>query len=864
VRGTQHPYQPHNSLTEGSLSGKQPLLLPLLGYVTGVVTAPAEVGWEPAVTCAAAGWLSLLLARTSLTWPWQVLLFLGWVAAGQARMAGCRASLPHVPEAPAGPEHLLVHAVGVVESLVARLPVDGEGRPWETWKQPILSFRLTQVQVEGPSGRRELPGKLLVRMPFTDSPLQVGHRVSLKGQFSWLSHRGNPGTPCSACRLRDEGVLATVWCPRHELVQILQWDLQYGSLLPAWLGDRVNRKLHKTLGPCCAPVAAALIVGNYEQIPKRVVEDFRSTGLLHVLAVSGMHVYLVTWISWTLGRCLGLGLAANASLSMMAMVLFAGLAGFGTPVLRASILALVTFGSYWVWRASRRLNSLALAALVSLWVHPLDFRNPGFQLSFLAVGALYWLVGPISAFVQSWIGSDNPLDRLGRSWLYLMLQWVGQRLVEATIASSVIWLVTTPVLAAHFGVAPVATIFVTPFLVPLVSAVLFFSFALLLLPGETFWGRAMAWVAEQCLHGMLTVVSSSSKPPWAQISVQPDQVHIGALIVGMVLVVLAVSAVRRLRRSAGTSWSTPSTASVMAAAVSAAAGLLVSVLVPHGSNRYLRSWQWQCTFLDVGHGLCVLIQEPRGTVLYDVGSLRGSRVAGQTAVRALRWFGVSAIDAVVLSHPDLDHCNGLLELLEHVTVKRVVVSPAWQTSRAEVADLIVRQLERKGIPMETCSTKHSWRAAVGAIQVLHPPAERLYRTDNENSLVLLVQLGPVRLLLTGDLEGGALEELMARGLPSAEILAAPHHGSARSMPQELARRCHAQWVVVSGELPWGRPDTSWHFSTATPRWLVTGREGAVTLLISNDGTVLPGLWWHGRFSAISIPRGSSTSPNLLR
>jgi competence protein ComEC len=207
-----------------------------------------------------------------------------------------------------------------------------------------------------------------------------------------------------------------------------------------------------------------------------------------------------------------------------------------------------------------------------------------------------------------------------------------------------------------------------------------------------------------------------------------------------------------------------------------------------------------CSFVAVGHGVACVIELPDGqTILYDSGRL-GSPLGAARPTSAVLWSrGIRRLDAIVISHADLDHFNGIPDLLSRFSVGAVFVSPVmFDRPQPAVAELQTA-IERAGVPLKTLFAGDRLRTAAGTrLEVLHPPRKGVLGSDNANSIVLLVEHAGRRLLLTGDLESPGLDDVLAEEPLDCDAILAPHHGSLRSDPTGFSLWSKPEFVVISG------------------------------------------------------------------
>jgi competence protein ComEC len=259
-----------------------------------------------------------------------------------------------------------------------------------------------------------------------------------------------------------------------------------------------------------------------------------------------------------------------------------------------------------------------------------------------------------------------------------------------------------------------------------------------------------------------------------------------------------------------------------------------------------------CTFLSMGHGCAVLLELPSGrTILYDAGQSGAPAIGSRTIAACLWEHGLRRLDAVVLSHPDLDHYNALPGLLEKFSVGAVYVSSLMFEKQNEAVAALRKAIDRHRIAVREVRFGDRLRTGGGsAIEVLHPPRFGVLGSDNANSVVLAVNYCGREILLPGDLEAPGLDDLLAEEPRHCDILLAPHHGSRQSNSPELAKWCTPRCVVISGDGRWDSPEVAAPYRAVGAAVLHTYDCGAIAVRITPGGIeVSPFLgtqWQHWR------------------
>lgn len=567
-----------------------------------------------------------------------------------------------------------------------------------------------------------------------------------------------------------------------------------------------------------AGLASALLLGAREYVDWEQTEPFVTTGTVHLLAISGVHLGILAIGFWWITRLFALGRRATLLSVIGFVVLYALLTDARPPVVRASVLLTTFCLARLSARRTSGFNALAAAAGLLIAWNPAVLFQVGAQLSFLAVVAIY-LAGPALRLDAV----PDPLDQLiaqtrpwyvrgGKElagWLWGML-WI----------SGAIWFVTMPLIAKQYHlVSPVALV-LNPLVWLPVGAAMFSGFAVLLFG----WlippiGAACGWVCTQSLGALEWLVGIAHRHDigyyWTP---APAQWWVYAFYGG-----LAVWA-GGLRPRVARRW----------AAVALALWLAIGALT---TVRWPAEWRTQprplvCTFLAVGHGACAIVELPRGrTMLCDAGSMGAPEATAQIIAEALWSRRITHLDAVVLSHADADHFNALPGLLERFSVGVVYVSPMMFDASQPALAALSDSIRRHGIDIvpiwRGCRLKtpdaSDWR-------VLHPPRHSPPRSDNANSLTLRGDYGGRTLLFPGDLERPGLDEVLSQAPLACDVALVPHHGSARSLPEAYLAWCRPRWIVISAAANEGFAAAR-AATAAGARAFNTGRSGAVQVTI---------------------------------
>ncbi len=656
----------------------------------------------------------------------------------------------------------------------------------------------------------------------------AGDRVSIAGNFSRINSPGNPGSFDFRNHFRGQGIDCWMSVTNVEAITLLNESKSTFYSTGGRLKANLNGLIWQYVSPQQAGLASAMLLGNRDQLDFEGHEQFMVTGTVHLLSISGLHVAILAGMFLALGRTglvpRGIGLLATAAF----VVGYAWLVEFRPPVVRAGILICLYCYCKWVGRESFSFNSLAFAALIVMVQNPSELFSSGTQLSFLAVGSLIfgrqWMV---------WPTSDDPIDVLiarSRPWYIKFAASFGRSIFTSLMVSTVIWAFAFPLVAARFHLASPIGLIVNPLVLLPVTVALVSGFMVLIFGG---WLPPVAILAGKICDlslGFLTsIIEMGESVPWGYVwTFGPTP---GALLI-FYTVLIGLFALR------------PDGIPLKPAAALFLVWLVAACWIPSLIDQYQDRHRTTliCTMVDVGHGNCVLLELPGGkNILYDCGSIGSLRNAARNASGVFWNRRIKRLDAVIISHADSDHFNGLPEISRKFAIDRIIVSNKMlaRQNRTDVAWLL-RAFDENAIVSESVSAGDElvFHNDV-TMQVIGPADNMETKSDNEESIVLVIQFAGRRILLTADIEGTPLDALFESVNPSAFDLAmVPHHGSVNSRPDEFLEWARPGLAVVScrRSVNEGVGKNLPADKAAATQVLHTGRDGAVRFTIDVDGS----------------------------
>jgi competence protein ComEC len=674
------------------------------------------------------------------------------------------------------------------------------------------------------SAWRPASGRAAVVVDGAPPSVAAGARVRVFGRGLRPPPPLNPGEFDFHERSRSLRCLSLIRVAGSRCVRVLSRPVAWspGPLLERLRGAGAA-VLTRHLEPERAALAAALLLGSREALPREDALEFLVTGTIHILSISGLHVGFLAITLFFLLRLLplprGWSLVAVAAVTGLYMLLV----GAETPVVRATLVVWVTCLGAAIGRRSPGVNALALAAiLVMLW-HPPELFRTGSQLSFLSTAVLVGASGALPRRRATEDPIERLIDRARPPWLRRARRLAARAAAtacEGAVVGAAVWAATAPIVAARFHLVSPVGLLLNPLVAPLVAVAMAWGFLCLAVSTVS---ATLAGVCGRACDATLAViagmVNACAAVPggFVWVAGPPTWWVAGWYLAFAGLLLLLPGELRSRPRT----WVAAAAVWLAVGAASVGAARLV----------FPRPAGLRVVVAAVGHGCGIMVRSPCGRcLLYDAGRL-GAPTAARRAVESVLWEeGVRRIDTLVVSHADADHFNAVPDLFARFSVGELVVPPQLMAHGSWGVAELLRRARAAGVPVRSMRAGDSFALdPLCRVRSLHPPADAgttggphagvaadRRRSDNETSLVLAVESAGRRLLLTGDIEGDAVARFVATDPGACDVLVAPHHGSRTSLPPHVARATSPRWVVVSGPGSAGWPEVRRAYAAAMP------------------------------------------------
>lgn len=699
-----------------------------------------------------------------------------------------------------------------VEGIIADVPEMSEGK---------LRFTLSDVKVN----EKELRGKVRLYIfqekfgeRVTEYLLSPGDRVGAVSILKEPVPFRNPGV--FSYDLKKDGIIAIGYIS----------NMRFSSS-GSRLADRLYKKrqmlgriIDNSLSKKSAGLHKAIVPGLKRSIAPGTREAFSAVGLAHLLSISGTHFGLLAFIIFgsvrRLVKCLPAPALTKMTLyitpsqiavitTLPILLLYALISGASIPTVRSLIMVVIYMLALFLGRKGQWLNSLSIAAVIILLWQPDAVLELSFQLSFIAVLSIGYVLEAREKTTDEKTETTNKRE---------LIKNIYEKVKTGILMTSAAVMGTAPVVALVFKqfplIAPVTNLLVTPLVCFVILPLGFFtgfSALLLNLPSMPLNG-----ITESVTGFTLWLVTLFSRLPYANF-----HIHNPSVLMTVCYYIALFLIFKRGLRSRSKWELLP----------------LTLVIIWYLSVPYLNGNNFKVTFLDVGQGESAQIDLPDNKImLIDGGTERPD--IGRMVIAPFLWSrGIKRIDYVVLTHQHADHAGGLKYILDNFDVGEV-----WLNGRPafEAEELFVK-IKKYGIPFRIIKRGDVLEAEKYTVQVFHPynefhanSARGNFSDENSDSLVMRIESNGLSVLFDGDIEEEAEWDLVhLGGRLRSDVIKVPHHGGRTSSSRDFIDVVKPDIAVISvgRNNRFGHPhhETLKRYKAAGTRIFRTDIDGAVTI-----------------------------------
>lgn len=547
-----------------------------------------------------------------------------------------------------------------------------------------------------------------------------------------------------------------------------------------------------------AGIFQAMILGERGNLDAETKMQYQMAGIMHILAISGLHISFVGMGFFRLLKKAGAGNGVAGAVSAFLIYAYGIVTGGSVSAMRAVGMFLVLVGAGIAGRSYDLLSAMALSAIVLLLDAPAYLYNVSFLLSFGAVIGIGALTPEICSLLN-----------------------LKKRTAKSLAGSVIVWLITLPIALHAYGEVSLAGVILNLLVLPTSGIVLasgIFAlpvgiFVIEIAKRVVFPGKCVLFLYEK----LCEVVGWIPHSTWIAGSPQLWQCVVYYVMLGVAF--------------AGVKWGKK--------AASVALVIFAVVFLGYHSRNGLA-----ITCLDIGQGDCCVLKMPEGeNFLIDGGSSNKKNTAVYQILPYLKNQGIAILDGIFVSHTDQDHISGIEELLElcaqKLTTVRVknLILPDWDTTGGEYEKLKMLA-EQTGIRVQTVREGNLLKTKEAQIEILAPENGADGSDTNEDGMVMKVHFGKFRGLFTGDI-GAETEKKLLDSMEDVDFLKVAHHGSKYSTCQGFLDVVSPEIAVIScsAKNTYGHPsaDTIKKLEDCGAQVEYTMKNGAITVRTDGEG-----------------------------
>ncbi len=753
------------------------------------------------------------------------------------------------------------------------------------------------------SGRVSLAAKsIFTTAEYELLELRHGAKLRVMTNLSRADRYRNPGVSSFPEFLDRKGVDASGLIKSPLLIERLDDEKVFLPLawLYSWRRD-LEQRVNASFPPQTAGVLNAALMGNRYGLSRTTAERFREGGTFHVLVISGMHISFIGGVALLIARRLTRNRFTQFFWSALFLWSYTFAVGAEVSVTRAAFMfSFVALGPL-IARRSASMNALGAAALLLLVYRPSDLFDPSFQLTFLSVFAIVALAWPLLqclSAIGKWRPTNaTPCPPLAAPWLRdlsELLFWSERRWREelthsnnkyrlfkfplaatlerirlqrllrysfsAIVISLSVQIVLLPMQIVYFHRLSLASIVLNIGVSVLMAALSLVALAGLTIALISQW-LALPFIAVANGINWLMLHSVDLFSWFGGASIRLPEYSgwkVSSYFLFYVPLLLLILRLARWRPVPARIDKSNAPQHVLQFALVAQLAM-VCLLVGHPFSGGAMKGKLQVDFLDVGQGDSALVTMPNGaTLLVDGGGQPefrrqandqdleffepDVRPIGESVVSEFLWArGLAEVDYVLATHADADHIGGLNNVVTNFDVRSALLArtPSADTESQKFA----ATLELNRVPATVIGIGDTLHFGSATATVLWPSTNRATeaRSTNDDSVVLVLEFGDHKILMTGDIEKRS-ELALARNPERlrSDLVKVAHHGSKTSSTEQFVKATSARFAII----PVGQTSIFGHpHEQVLQRWMAsgarvmtTGESGTIT--VTSDGKEL--------------------------
>lgn len=600
--------------------------------------------------------------------------------------------------------------------------------------------------------------------------LKPGNLISFKGNIQIPKNIRNPGEFDYRDWLYSKGISGIINCYNPETIKLLNNKIFYFNDIVFQARKGIDKRINTLYNKDASKFLRGILLADRAEIDYEIKNNFINSGVIHVLAVSGLHVGFVSMIFFVLLSRFDLRL--KYSLTILGLIFFLILTGAQPSVFRASVMAVTFLIAKLTGRLTNGINSLSLAALIILIINPNDLFNPGFLLSFSAVLSIVVIYPILSNKISKW--------EINKIFKYIIL---------FALVSLSAQIGTLPFTLVYFNKLSLISLLANLFVIPLIGVIVSIGILSLVVSTIFIWAATIFASANSFLIDILYVlVNLMSDLSFSFIPIYNFSFLDG--IIYFIFLLIIIYSIKFFENKLAMSF-------VIILTI-----INSTIYLSLDNSSFLENGKLSLVAIDVNQGDSFLIKFPNNkTALIDAGEATPYFDNGDRVIYPLlQRFGIDTLDYVFISHIDADHYGGVISLVNLGVVKKIF-KPAFDNSTKSI--VFENFLRHKNIPINYYNLNF---IEVGncKLYILNDTNDVEYKgfdSNNQSGIIKLVY-GNNSFLFVGDAELDAENYLVNKydDFLKSDLLKIGHHGSSTSSSDKFIDAVNPKLGLISAGL----------------------------------------------------------------
>ncbi len=623
----------------------------------------------------------------------------------------------------------------------------------------------------------------------TKIKLQYGDIIEVKGKYEEPESRRNYKGFDYKLYLKTKNILGTLKSTNIKKVRHkIENPIEYIESKSIKLSENLKQKANNILPQEIASIFIGIILGDRTEIPEEAIENFRNANMSHILAVSGMHMsYLILLATQIIGKLIGKKQSYYISIILIIEYMF--LTGFSASIIRAGIMGIILISSKIFYKNNDVLTNIAISALIILLKNPYTILDLSFQFSY---------GGTIGIILFQKFISKNFLEKIIKSKKII-------EIISVTISAQIIILPISIIQFNKLNIYFILTNLIIGFIIGPVMACGFIFLITLIINVKT--AQIFSIILQIAIKALI-LTSQIAKLPYSniylptpnfiQIIIYFLSIHIFMFIYYIYNTKNKTQTVKRFRNIISMikfylkyrmKPKTKSRTKIISIIIIAL--IMVMQIIPKDLKVY---------FVDVNQGDSTFIVTPKGkTILIDGGGSSYTNVGRNTLLPYILDRGYTKIDIAIISHMDLDHCDGIIYLMDKIKIKTIIIGKQYEES--DNYKRFVKLAKEKRIEVKIVEAGENINIERNVnLDILWPDSKNKISENaiNNNSLVFKLKYKKYSILFTGDIEEIAEKAILERykNMLQSTILKVAHHGSKTSTTAEFLKAVKPRYALI--------------------------------------------------------------------